>query len=49
VYPSTLFIGRDGTLREIHVGWAGPATGALNVKAKRDFDETVTRLLKEKA
>lgn len=49
VYPSTLFIGRDGRLREIHVGWAGPATGALNVKAKRDFDATVTRLLREKA
>lgn len=49
VYPTTLFIGRDGTLREIHVGWAGPATGALNVKAKKDFDATVTRLLREKA
>ncbi|MBC7521553.1 MAG: TlpA family protein disulfide reductase [Sandarakinorhabdus sp.] len=49
VYPSRLFIGRDGTLREVHVGWAGPATGALNVKAMRDFDETVTKLLKEKA
>lgn len=49
VYPSTLFIGRDGTLREVHVGWAGPATGALNVKAKKDFDATVTKLLREKA
>lgn len=49
VYPSTIFIGRDGTVREVHVGWAGPATGALNVKAKRDFDAVVTKLLKEKA
>ena len=49
VYPSTIFIGRDGRVREVHVGWAGPATGALNVKAKRDFDATVTKLLKEKA
>ncbi|KAB7648206.1 peroxiredoxin family protein [Polymorphobacter fuscus] len=49
VYPSTIFIGRDGRVREVHVGWAGPATGALNVKAKRDFDATVTRLLKERA
>lgn len=48
VYPSTLFIGRDGRLREIHVGWAGPATGVLNAKAKRDFDATVRRLLKER-
>ncbi|MBC7522785.1 MAG: TlpA family protein disulfide reductase [Sandarakinorhabdus sp.] len=49
VYPSTIFIGRDGKVREVHVGWAGPATGALNVKAKRDFDTVVTRLLREKA
>ena len=49
VYPSTIFIGRDGRVREVHVGWAGPATGALNVKAKADFDATVSRLLKERA
>jgi peroxiredoxin len=49
VYPSTIFIGRDGRVREVHVGWAGPATGALNVKAKRDFDATVSKLLKERA
>lgn len=49
VYPSTIFIGRDGRVREVHVGWAGPATGSLNAKAKREFDETVTRLLRERA
>jgi hypothetical protein len=49
VYPSTIFIGRDGRVREVHVGWAGPATGPLNAKAKRDFDATVTRLLREPA
>ena len=49
VYPSTIFIGRDGKVREVHVGWAGPATGALNGKVKRDFDATVTKLLKERA
>jgi peroxiredoxin len=47
VYPTTLFIGRDGTLREVHVGWAGPAMAELNAKAKRDFDAVVTRLLRE--
>jgi peroxiredoxin len=47
VYPSALFIGRDGRLREIHVGWAGPATGALNVKAQEEFDTAVKRLLAE--
>lgn len=49
VYPSTIFIGRDGRVREVHVGWAGPATGALNAKAKKDFDVYVRKLLAEKA
>ena len=48
VYPSALFIGRDGRLREIHVGWAGPATGALNAQAQEEFDATVKKLLAEK-
>jgi peroxiredoxin len=48
VWPSTIFIGRDGKVREVHVGWAGPATGALSEQVKREFDETVSRLLKER-
>lgn len=44
VYPSTIFIGRDGRVKEVHVGWAGPATGALNAAAKREFEETIERL-----
>ena len=46
VWPTTIFIGRDGLVKEVHVGWAGPATGALHVAAKKEFDETVSRLLK---
>jgi peroxiredoxin len=49
VWPTTIFIGRDGRVREVHVGWAGPATGALSEKVKREFDVTVSRLLKERA
>jgi peroxiredoxin len=49
VYPTTIFIGRDGRVKEVHLGWSGPATGALNAKAKKDFDLTVSRLLKERA
>jgi peroxiredoxin len=49
VYPTTLFIGRDGTLREVHVGWAGPAMADQNARAKAEFDALVTKLLREKA
>ncbi|MBV9840918.1 MAG: TlpA family protein disulfide reductase [Sphingomonadaceae bacterium] len=48
VYPTTLFIDRKGKLRAIHVGWSGPATGALNKQAEAQFDTTVTKLLAEK-
>ena len=49
VWPTTIFIGRDGRVKEVHVGWAGPATGALSEQVKREFDETVSRLLKQRA
>ncbi len=49
VWPTTIFIGRDGRVKEVHMGWAGPATGALSEKVKREFDETVTKLLRAKA
>ena len=49
VYPTTLVIDRKGKLREIHVGYAGPATGALHDKAMREFDALVSRLLAEPA
>lgn len=48
VYPTTLFIDRKGKLRAIHVGYAGPATGALHDRAVADFDALVRRLLAEK-
>lgn len=47
VYPTTLLIDRKGRLRELHTGWAGPATGALHKKVVADLDAAVTRLLKE--
>lgn len=49
VYPTTLFIGRDGKLREVHVGWAGPAMADQNARAKAEFDALVAKLLREKA
>lgn len=47
VYPSTLFIDRHGRLRAIHIGYAGPATGALNVEGNQAFDALVSKLLAE--
>ena len=49
VYPTTLFIDRAGKLRAVHVGYAGPATGALNRQAEAAFDALVSTLLAEKS
>ena len=49
IYPTTLFIDRQGKLRTIHTGYAGPAAGALNAAAIAEFDALVTKLLAEKA
>lgn len=46
-WPATFFIGRDGRVRGVHAGFAGPATGEAHVKLKAEVRETVERLLNE--
>lgn len=46
-FPTTIFIGKDGTVRRIHAGFYGPATGAQHEAVVRSFRETVERLLQE--
>ncbi len=44
-YPTTIFIGRDGLVKKIHAGFAGPATGEKHTRIKAEFEETVKALL----
>ena len=46
-YPTTLFIGRDGRVREIYSGFAGPATGATHVALIATLEELIEELLSE--
>ncbi|GAC1441209.1 MAG: hypothetical protein NVSMB63_08600 [Sediminibacterium sp.] len=46
-FPSTIFIGRDGKVARIHTGFEGPGTGKHYEALKKDFEETVDKLLKE--
>ncbi|MEM7152899.1 MAG: TlpA disulfide reductase family protein [Myxococcota bacterium] len=48
-YPTTLFIGRDGTVRKIYSGFSGPATGAAYDELKRDHEALMEQLLAEAA
>jgi peroxiredoxin len=47
-YPTTIFIDKKGTVRKIHTGFNGPATGDKYVEFKKNFNEIVTKLLNEK-
>lgn len=47
-YPTTIFIGRDGKVRRIYSGFAGPATGPHHRKMVSEHEELIEKLLAEK-
>jgi thiol-disulfide isomerase/thioredoxin len=48
VYPTTIFVGRDGRVRRVHAGFASTATGAEHTRLLHDERELVEQLLAEK-
>jgi len=48
-WPTTFFIGRDGRVREVHVGFTSPGSGPLDVETKRDVEHLIQTLLAEPA
>lgn len=48
-WPATFFIGRDGRVKNIHAGFAAPASGDFHDQLKQDFTSTIERLLAEPA
>jgi thiol-disulfide isomerase/thioredoxin len=47
-YPTTLFLGRDGRIREVYAGFRGPATGVQHTRQIEDYRSIIERLLAEK-
>jgi thiol-disulfide isomerase/thioredoxin len=47
-FPTTIFIGRDGKVKKIHTGFAGPGTGIYYDQLIEEFNETVNALLAER-
>lgn len=47
VYPTTIFIDRKGEVRDIHTGFAGPATGKRYEVYVAEFRQQVDQLLAE--
>lgn len=48
-YPTTIFVGRDGEVRRIHSGFAGPGTGDHHTRMTRELEALVEELLAEPA
>jgi len=46
-YPTSLFLGRDGRIREVHAGFVGPAAGAQHARHVAELRTTIERLLRE--
>jgi len=46
-YPTTIYIDKKGTVRKIHTGFNGPATGDKYLEFKDEFDTFVKILLNE--
>jgi len=44
-FPTTLFVRRDGTLRALHTGYAGPGTGAEHERQRAEFEARIVELL----
>ncbi|MEQ1895639.1 MAG: TlpA disulfide reductase family protein [Planctomycetota bacterium] len=45
-FPTTIFVGADGTPRAVHSGFAGPATGDEHLKLVREFEQRIEALLR---
>lgn len=46
-FPSMILIGKDGTVRKTHAGYAGPATGIHHEAFKQKFKQDIEALLQE--
>ncbi len=47
VYPTTIFLGRDGRVRSVHAGFASAATGEEHERLEREERTLVEQLLTE--
>jgi thiol-disulfide isomerase/thioredoxin len=47
-WPATIFIGRDGLVKGIHAGFAGPASGDFYRQLDEEYTSTIERLLADR-
>ncbi|QDK78039.1 TlpA family protein disulfide reductase [Spirosoma sp. KCTC 42546] len=47
VYPTTIFVRRNGDVAKVHTGYSGPATGQYYEEFIKEFNSEMDQLLKE--
>jgi thiol-disulfide isomerase/thioredoxin len=47
-YPTTIFLGRDGRIRQVYAGFRGPSAGAQHLRQIEDYRRLIERLLAER-
>ncbi len=47
-FPTTILIGKDGTVKHIYTGFEGPGTGIYHERFKDRFNQLINELLNEK-
>lgn len=47
-WPTTFFLGRAGTVRAVHAGFAAKASGTFHEQLRREYIATIERLLAER-
>jgi thiol-disulfide isomerase/thioredoxin len=47
-WPATVFVGRDGTVKAVHSGFASRASAQFHAQLKKDFTQRIEQLLAEK-
>ncbi|MFM8913160.1 MAG: peroxiredoxin family protein [Flammeovirgaceae bacterium] len=48
-FPTTIIIGKDGKVKNIHTGFEGPGTGIYHEQYKERFNQIINELLAEKS
>lgn len=46
-FPTTIFVGKDGNISKVHSGFDGPATGVHYDMYKKQFNETIDKMLQQ--
>ena len=46
-FPTTIFVDKQGRVKEVHTGFSGPGTGEHYEQFKTDFNNLVDKMLKE--